>query len=170
MVSLHFCENLDKIAKSDTRGATLARAAGSLWLAGPRQLARAHRLPLVTHPAARSAGLSAGSGNAAPFPLRPGVARHQSRSRRDRGSVASFSINGTLRGADVITDHGAEYVVLAQWLPASLTPPHVVSIFSFIRTFLCFLGSPSSAAPEKKKKKKEEEKKGDFFYVGLTLG
>ena len=92
MVSLHFCENLDKIAKSGTRGATLARAAGSLWLAGPRQLARAHRLPLVTHPAARSAGLSAGSGNAAPFPLRPGVARHQSRSRRDRGSVASFSI------------------------------------------------------------------------------
>ncbi len=69
------------------------------------------------------------------------------------GSVASFSINGTLRGADVITDHGAEYVVLAQWLPASLTLPHVVSIFSFIRTFLCFLGSPSSAAPEKKKKK-----------------
>ena len=65
MVSLHFCENLDKIAKSDTRGATLARAAGSLWLAGPRQLARAHRLPLVTHPAARSAGLSAGGGNAA---------------------------------------------------------------------------------------------------------
>ena len=97
------------------------------------------------------------------FPLRPGVARHQSRSRRDRGSVASFSINGTLRGADVITDHGAEYVVLAQGLPASLTPPHVVSIFSFIRTFLCFLGSPSSAAPEKKKeeKRRRKRKKGE---------
>merc|ERR1712078_279718 len=87
------------------------------------------------------------------IPLRPGVARHQSRSRRDRGSVASFSINGTLRGADVITDHGAEYVVLAQWLLASLTPAHVVSIFSFIRTFLCFLGSPSSAAKKKREKK-----------------
>ena len=87
-----------KIAKSDTRGATLARAAGSLWLAGPRQLARAHRLPLVTHLAACSAGLSAGSGNAAPFPLRPGVARHQSRSRRDRGSVASFSITAHSAG------------------------------------------------------------------------
>ena len=152
MVSLHFCENLDKIAKSDTRGATLARAAGSLWLAGPRQLARAHRLPLVTHLAACSAGLSAGSGNAAPFPLRPGVARHQSRSRRDRGS-------GTLRGADVITDHGAEYVVIVQRIPASIIPQLVVSIFSFIRTFLRFLGSPSSAAPEKKKEVEKREKK-----------
>ena len=148
MVSLHFCENLDKIAKSDTRGATLARAAGSLWLAGPRQLARAHRLPLVTHLAACSAGLSAGSGNAAPFPLRPGVARHQSRSRRDRGSVASFSINGTLRGADVITDHGAVHVVIAQMIPASILLRLVLSFFSSIHTFLCFLGSHSSAARE----------------------
>ena len=89
---------VSRVGHRDTRGATLARAAGLLWLAGPRQLARAHRRPLVTHPAARSAGLSAGSGNAAPFPLRPGVARHQSRSRRDRGSVASFSITAHSAG------------------------------------------------------------------------
>ena len=37
-------------------------------------------------------------------------------------------------------------------------PQLVVSIFSFIRTSLCFLGSPSSAAPEKKGKKRKKKK------------
>merc|ERR1712205_66768 len=67
---------------------------------------------------------------------------------------------GTLRGADVITDHGAEYVVIVQRIPTSIIPQLVVSIFSFIRTFLRFLGSPSSAAPEKKKREKEKKVRG----------
>ena len=37
-------------------------------------------------------------------------------------------------------------------------------IFSFIRTFLCFLGSPSSAAPEKKKKKIKRKRKRKIFW------
>ena len=40
------------------------------------------------------------------------------------------------------TDHGAVHVVIVQRIPASIIPQLVVSIFSFIRTFLCFLGSP----------------------------
>ena len=39
-----------------------------------------------------------------------------------------------------------------QRIPALPIPQLVVSIFSPIRIFLCFLGSPSSAAPVKKKK------------------
>ena len=60
---------------------------------------------------------------------------------------------GTLRGADVITDHGAVHVVIVQRIPASILMRLVLSFFSSIHTFLCFLGSHSSAAREKKGKK-----------------
>ena len=83
----------------------------------------------------------------------PGVARHPVRFRRDRGCVSSFSIPTHSAGADVITDHGAEHIAFVQRIPALTIPQLVVSIFSSIRIFLCFLGSPSSAAPEKKKEK-----------------
>ena len=56
----------------------------------------------------------------------------------------------TLRGADAITDHGAENVVIAQRIPTMIFLRLVVSIFSSIHTFPCFLGSHSSAAREKK--------------------
>ena len=65
------------------------------------------------------------------------------------------------------TDHGAEYVVIVQRIPASIIPQLVVSIFSFIRTFLCFIGSPSSAAPEKKRE--ERTKKEETYRVDLEV-
>ena len=44
------------------------------------------------------------------------------------------------------------HVVIAQRIPASILLRLVLSFFSSIHTFLCFLGSHSSAAREKKKK------------------
>ena len=38
---------------------------------------------------------------------------------------------GTLRGADAITDHGAEYVVIAQRIPTTIFLWPVVPIFFF---------------------------------------
>ena len=67
--------------------------------------------------------------------------------------------SGTLRGADVITDHGAEHVVIAQRLPTSIVLRLVVAIFSFI-LFLgvfFFLGVIRRLRAKKKKEGIEEE-------------
>ena len=57
---------------------------------------------------------------------------------------------GTLRGADAITDHGAENVVIAQRIPTTIFLWPVASFVSSIPSFHCFHGSHSSAAREKK--------------------
>ena len=81
-----------------SHGIFRASAAGSLGLARLRQPAPAlHRIrdmPLSP----RSAGPSAGGGGTEHAPLRPGVARHHSRFRRDRGCVTSFSIQAHSAG------------------------------------------------------------------------
>ena len=73
--------------------------------------------------------------------------------------------SGTLRGADVITDHGAEHVVIVERIPASLIPQLVVSIFSSIHTFLCF--SRESFVRSARKTKGEKKKKKEKCLLGL---
>ena len=74
------------------RGVSFESPAGLFWLARLRQPAPALHRTRGTHPPVRSAKPPAGGGGTEHPPLRPGVARHQSRFRRDRGCVTSFSI------------------------------------------------------------------------------
>ena len=74
------------------------RLARSFWLARLRQPAPAFHWACGTHPPVRSAKPPAGGGGTEHPPRRPGVARHQSRFRRDRGCVTSFSISAHSAG------------------------------------------------------------------------
>ena len=89
---------LASAAAVGSRGVSSASAAGLPWLARPRQPAWAHPRTLGTHPKVRSEGSSAGGGGAESSSLRPGVARHRPRSRRDRGCLTSFSISAHSAG------------------------------------------------------------------------
>ena len=76
--------------------------------------------------------------------------------------------SGTLRGADVITDHGAEHVAIVQRIPASIILQLVVSIFLPFTLFFVFSGV---LRPLRKKKEKKHlsEFEEHFKTVILSL-